>query len=248
MDQKKQNQVDEVIPGANLYCINGNLLKLIACVLMLCDHVGYVLLDNNNMMRAFGRLAFPIFAFLLAEGFRYTSDIKKYLIRLIIFAFLSEIPFDLCMYGQILEFGHQNVFFTLATGLIAIISLEKGKRQGKLVQAYAITAGCFVLSFLLAFDYSICGILIIIVFYAMTPIYKESDREKRIFEAGKVTILSAIIYFLFYGLKQLYAVFAILPISLYNGKRGKSYFKYVFYGFYPVHLLLIWILKQMFFK
>ena len=83
--------------------ITSNQLKLLACIFMLCDHVGFVLMNNNWIMRAVGRLAFPIFAFLLVEGYRHTSDIRKYFIRLFLFALISEVPFDLVTTGRLFD-------------------------------------------------------------------------------------------------------------------------------------------------
>ena len=94
--------------------ITSNQLKLLACIFMLCDHVGFVLMNNNWIMRAVGRLAFPIFAFLLVEGYRHTSDIRKYFIRLFLFALISEVPFDLVTTGRLFDMQKQNIFFTLA--------------------------------------------------------------------------------------------------------------------------------------
>ena len=105
---------------SNFLGLTSNQLKIIALVAMTCDHVGKELLPQCQILQIIGRLAFPIFAYTLVEGFMHTHDVKKYLMRLGILALLSEIPFDLAFNGTILEFGHQNVFFTLFLGILML--------------------------------------------------------------------------------------------------------------------------------
>ena len=118
---------------------SGSTLKLIAIITMLIDHIGAAVIARLLIagqgsellykiyyaMRAVGRVAFPIFCFLLVEGFFYTGSRKKYALRLFGFALLSEIPFDLAFSGKILEFGYQNVFFTLLIGLLTIMLFDE---------------------------------------------------------------------------------------------------------------------------
>jgi len=108
--------------------ITGSTLKILAIVTMLIDHTGYVLVTHNFylnfIMRSIGRIAFPIFVFLLIEGATHTSSKFKYALRLSLFAILSEIPFDLAFHKELFYFGYQNVFFTLAIGMFMIIVFE----------------------------------------------------------------------------------------------------------------------------
>ena len=172
-------------------------------------------MNNNWIMRAVGRLAFPIFAFLLVEGYRHTSDIRKYFIRLFLFALISEVPFDLASTGQVFDLQKQNIFFTLAAGLVVLYlgKVAKWNQMGAVIGIVVI----MVVSEALHFDYGMAGILLIVL-----------------------------IYFLFYGIRQLYAVLAILPISLYNGEYGRKnkVLKYTFYVFYPAHLLILYLLSK----
>ncbi|MGN0396175.1 MAG: TraX family protein, partial [Coprococcus sp.] len=218
-----------------------NHLKMLACLFMLCDHVGLVLLDNNLIARSIGRLAFPIFAFLLVEGMKHTSNMKKYILRLIAFAVISEVPDDLAIYGTPFYIGHQNVFFTLALGLFVIYCFESSGVLHK--WAYGILAAAMAVALVLRFDYNMAGILIIFSFYMLSPLSGGNDAAKRIKTNIELSAVTAFIDVMFLGTRQLYSLFALLPINLYNGKRGRKGFKYVFYLFYPLHLLILWGIK-----
>ncbi len=187
--------------------------------------------------RVIGRIAFPLFAFLIVQGFLHTSNLKRYMLRLGIFALLSEIPFDFAFWGfpnTTFLFYRQNIFFTLLLGLIAIALLDQIHKnyQGQplfmnVLMIVVILAACFTLitirgSYL---DYGY-GILVIVAFYF--------GRQSR-----NVSVLLFILItgFLF-GDIQLMAILAAPFIYLYNGEKGPS-FKYAFYAFYPVHLVIL---------
>lgn len=203
------------------------VLKMMAIITMAIDHVGAVFFPQYIILRIIGRLAFPIFCFLLVEGFYHTRDVHKYMLRLGIFAFVSEIPFDLAFFGTFIEFTHQNVFFTLFLGLLALYLLNT-----KMLLVTK-TVGVFLLMFLaelLHTDYGAIGILMILVFY--------SFREKSIIKSASIGIINMLLV----GGVQAYATFSIIPILLYNGRRGYN-LKYIFYAFYPVHLIIIFIVS-----
>ena len=152
-------------------------LKLIAIITMLIDHTTVVLIPVDSELhligRIIGRLAFPIFAFLLVEGFYHTKNIKKYLIRLGIFALVSEIPFDLAFYNNFFDFKYQNIFFTLFLGLCTVwlLSLVEVKFKNKLVYINIlnalITIAFSFIAAVLRTDYGFMGILIIVAFYSV---------------------------------------------------------------------------------
>ncbi|MDR1800646.1 MAG: conjugal transfer protein TraX [Lachnospiraceae bacterium] len=199
-------------------------LKWIAIITMVIDHTGYVLYPAYPIFRYIGRLSFPIFCFLLVEGFYHTGNVKKYALRLGIFAILSEIPYDLAFHGKILEFGNgQNVFFTLLIGLLVLYVWERCRSLP--VGIAAATAG-MCLAALIKCDYSYTG-----VFLIWLIAFKRDQKPFMLFLAG-------IWNFLFYGKVQYWGAFACIPIALYNGKRGRK-MKYFFYIFYPVHLLIL---------
>lgn len=216
------------------------VLKMIAIVTMLIDHIGATFFLNSEIyypMRLIGRIAFPIFAFLIVEGYFHTRNVRNYIIRLLIFAFISEIPFDLCFQHTVFAFGSQNIFFNLALGLLTIhgITLVSKRFQPNDLKGALLTAGIIIASIFIAtigkFDYQAYGIVYMIAFYYL--------RGKKL---GLALGFLFVNIFLFGSQIQVYAVLAILFILCYNGEKGKS-LKYFFYAFYPVHLLILFLLQ-----
>ena len=209
--------------------INSFWLKIIAVTTMLIDHTGAVLFPRIWTLRLIGRLAFPIFAFLLVEGFVHTKDIKKYILRIGIFALLSEIPFDRAFHDTWLEFRRgQNIFFTLGIGLLTLYFISKTKNRFLILLISV--AGMLTANFLNT-DYGYFGILVILCFYL--------QRENRVLVATFNIVLNGVA-----GAPQEYASISSIPILLYNGKRGKYSLKYFFYIFYPLHLVILWLIHE----
>lgn len=203
-------------------------LKMIALITMIIDHVGAFLFPKYIILRVIGRISFPIFAFLAAEGFFHTRDLKKYMMRLAAFAFISEIPYDLISSGKILEFSHQNIFFTLFIGVFLMYTYSSQySKAGKLgAVLLLLLAGDIFRT-----DYGAWGVLMIFCFY----LFRDSMKEK-IISVSFINIIA-------FGYVQAFAVIALWPISLYNGKKGRS-MKYFFYAMYPLHLLLLLLVKM----
>ncbi|MBR1627923.1 MAG: hypothetical protein IJ679_01485 [Lachnospiraceae bacterium] len=101
--------------------VTSNVLKLIAIITMMIDHIGFVIFPQYRFLRAIGRIAFPIFIFMLVEGFYYTHDRRFYLLRLFVFSWISEVPFDLGLYGEMVHPQKSNVFFTLCIGFVVML-------------------------------------------------------------------------------------------------------------------------------
>lgn len=204
--------------------LNSFTLKIIAVVSMLIDHIGYIFYPGEPIFRAFGRLAFPIFCFLIVEGFHHTRSHLNYLTRLTVFALLSEIPFNLALWGSIFNLQHQNVFITLALGLASIFCLEEMNTKRIYVLPLILTWGA---AYVLNCDYGIGGVLLICMYYLTreTPVIR--------------IILCTLILYIFFGSFELYGLISMIPITLYNGKRG-PHIKMLFYWFYPVHLLVLY--------
>lgn len=203
--------------------INTFTLKMIAVVAMLIDHVGAVLLPQYEILRIIGRIAFPIFAYTLVEGFIHTHDVKKYMMRMGILALVSEVPFDLAFYGTLLEFGHQNVFFTLFLGLVMLYLMLKAPTT---LRSFLCVLAILLVSEFLRTDYNSMGLLMIFWFYQY--------RNHRIVKIIGIAIINVFLM----GYIQVYAVLALIPIALHNGEQGPKC-KGFFYGFYPVHLLVL---------
>lgn len=212
--------------------IDRSVLKWIAVLTMVIDHVGAILFPDQIWMRVIGRVAFPVYAYCLAEGFRYTSDYRRYLGRLALFAILSEIPFDLAFYGVPFSFAHQNVFFTLTLGLILLWVLERCREQ-LLLCAGAFVVLCF-LAQALHMDYGAGGLLMVFAFYLA--------RQGTSPWIGW-GIFVFINLFGYAGGVQWAAIIALLPIGLYSGKAGKKKQRF-FYWIYPLHLLLLWVIEK----
>lgn len=206
----------------------GFSLKIIAVSTMIIDHIGAVLFPQFVIFRIIGRLAFPIYCFLLAEGFSHTRNIKKYGTRLFLFALISEVPFDLAFNQTFFYWDSQNVFWTLFIGLQTIYFAKRSKNE--LYSILILIIG-MVAAMLLKTDYTAVGILMIYVFSK----FKEN---KKIISVSML-VLNGIIY---PGI-QLFAMLSLVPIYFYEGKPGMKKGKWLFYVIYPLHLILLALLK-----
>lgn len=250
--------------------LSGSNLKFIAMISMLIDHIGATILyryfmsaglmtnDINAditsadmiymMFRVIGRLAFPIYIFLLIEGFMHTRSVIKYLLRLLVFAFISEPFFDMAFciqssrvkQGVLIEFGYQNVFFTLFLGLVIISLMDIWIRKVK--NQYIGFIGCIlvcglgmVAAYALHTDYGAVGVLAIAVAY-IAKAWINSDVA--------VIVCSAIVLS-FNDISEVFALLNIPVIRRYNHSRGKN-IKPLFYAFYPVHLFVLGVICIMF--
>ena len=220
-------------------------LKIIACVTMLLDHIGAVFMPsivNYNLyyaLRIVGRLAFPIYCFLLAEGVAHTKNPVKYGLRLFVGILLAEIPFDLALFGRF-TWDHQSVMVTLFLGFGMALIIQKLDRT-KLVPVIAFA----FLAELFRTDYGAWGIFMIALF-TMT-------RERKDRNMIQTLMLAAICYLMnsasvpIFGIRvpiELFAVLALIPIFLYTGKKsiGSKAVQTMFYLFYPVHLLVLYMI------
>lgn len=209
--------------------INSFQLKIIAIIAMIIDHIGLFFFPEHILFRIIGRISFPIFAFLIVEGFYHTRDIWKYMFRLGVFAVLSEIPFDLLTTGKVFDLRHQNVFFTLLIGVVLMYVYEKQYSTFSKVSTVFLI---MLAGDIFRTDYGSWGVLMIFCFF----IFRERMAAK--------LISAAVINIVVFGYIQAFAVMALLPIYFYNGEKGRGY-KYFFYLVYPVHLWIIWIIKTM---
>lgn len=234
-------------------------LHMCAMVFMLCDHLWATLLGSQVWLTCVGRLAFPLFAFMLAEGFAHTRDRKKYARRLLIFALISEFPFNLMLSGSLFYPLHQNVIFTFLLAFAAMTLCEKIRSRFPRLPGIllcVVTVLVFYFAGFIAFvDYYGFGVLTVLVFH-FTRTAKDAPAQKK-FLAAAVQFLA--LYFinceLMGGLvlpvavgsseifipQQGFALLALPLIWLYRGKQGayNKGIRYLYYLFYPVHLLLL---------
>ena len=208
--------------------LNSFQLKCIAIITMLIDHIGAILFPAQIGFRLIGRFSFPIFCFLLVEGFFHTRDVKKYMVRLGIFALISEIPYDLAFRQVFLEFQRQNVFFTLLLGVFLMYMLQRTNRR-YIKGCYILLAMWLALVAGMSYDYR--GILLIMIYYVC-----RSNLTAKV-------VLGALWNILWTGVQQ-FGALASIPIALYNGEKGKS-MKYMFYLFYPLHLLVLYFISKL---
>ena len=223
--------------------IPGSVLKTLAVVSMLVDHAGATVFSSLArypqialtapararlvwVMRRFGRLAFPIFCFLLVEGFLHTRDVRKYALRLFVFALISEPCFDFCLHYRQPLMNKQNVYFTLLIGLLVLWGVREWK--GRVVLQLMLMVSGMLLARLLKTDYSYRGVFIIEMLY--------------ITRFSKLTqSLCGAAYMQWY--EKMPTPLAFIPVYLYNGKRGRQ-IRYFFYAFYPGHLLILGLLNN----
>ena len=227
-------------------------LKTLAITAMLIDHIGAALIPVEAplyyLFRSVGRIAFPIFAFLIVEGYCHTSNVKKYMARLAVFAALSEIPFNLFHSGKVFYLGAQNVFITLLAGLAAIHIIKKYRETKLHIAVLGSLLLIFALDYLRA-DCGSFGLIMILLYYAL-----RSDRLTAAVAVGAFNIVLAGLSVFGAGdtsggwdftyAIQAFAAVSILPIYLYNGEKGLSA-KYFFYLFYPAHQLIIYAVSRL---
>ena len=240
-----------------LKCLNATHLKIIAMVCMLLDHMWATVMDGNLWMTCVGRIAFPIFAFQVAEGYAHTKNFKKYLLRMFLFALISEIPYNLMAGGWWFSPFGQNVMFTFCLALLLIRLVDKARAKHWALGLAVTVVGAFVGYWVGMFtfvDYYGYGILMVLVFWLFRKV-----------RFGWFITLAAMIYinfvmigglhleFTLFGQNMLFAqqgfaVLAMIPIALYNGKRGleAKWFQYLGYAFYPVHMLILALIAMLF--
>ena len=229
--------------------LNSLHLKLLAAASMLIDHMGFTLFPFAHWMRCVGRLAFPIFAFQVAEGWYRTCNRRRYFLRLALCGLLSEIPFDLAIGGQPIDPGYQNVLWTFCIAAAALWAMEALQRRLQIplpLAALPAAGAGYLLGEALQSDYFGPGVLTVLVFALC-----------RQWHIGRLPELAAMLVIngwllpsadmTLWGVTlpvELLATAALLPIWLYRGRQGPHgpWLRWVWYGFYPAHLLMLWLI------
>lgn len=237
--------------------ISAFTLHILAMGVMLCDHLWATIVPGNNWLTCIGRMAFPIFAFMLVEGYFHTGNLQRYATRLLVFALASEIPFNLMYSGSAIYPFHQNVIWTLLLGLGLIHLNEHIRKKGKIwlriIVAVSTTLVGFLLGILTMIDYYGFGVLTVLAFY-----FFRGRKWWCLF--GQVVALYYLNVEMMGGLsyeisiggksflivQQGLALFALIPIWLYRGRQGirSKAFQYVCYAFYPAHMLILYFVGR----
>lgn len=220
-------------------------LKCFACLTMLLDHIGASMVTGPAYLplRMIGRVAFPIFCFLLAEGAHYTRNPRRYALRLTVWAVLSELPFDYCLFGG-LTWQYQSVMLTMLLGFLALETMKRSDNPAlKLLLALPFAAAAE----LLQTDYGGNGVLLIVLF----GLTRELPHRLLWQTIGMALICGVLmpgaaisLGGISFGI-ELLAVLAMIPITLYSGRKC-SYspaLQWGFYLFYPAHLTVLYLLQ-----
>ncbi len=231
MEQMKKIQV-----------LDGTTLKLIAMIAMVFDHVGDMFYPELLWPRMVGRLAMPLFAFCIAEGYCHTGNKNKYLLRMGEFALISEVPFDLAFDGEI-GLGHQNIMLTFFLSIIALklFDFVRGEKNvktdkyslGRTALGWGVVIAIAVLAIVVRADYTVFAVISVFLFYLFRNF---SQIVRSAVGVGFLALSRTMGYYIMTGL-------SFIPLAMYNGKKGKG-LKWLFYVFYPGHLLVLYIVKR----
>lgn len=231
-------------------------LHILAMGFMLCDHLWAMLFPAAEWLTCIGRIAFPMFAFMIVEGYLHTHNLRRYLLRMLAGALLAEIPFNLMYSGSMFYPFHQNVLWTFLLSLLLILLIEKCHSRFQPVTAALLSVGITVLGFLLGYasmvDYYGVGVVTVLIFYFL----RKRSWINRLGQFLCLYILNVKLLGGYYYIvpvfgfelevvQQGFALLALIPIWLYQGRQGfhNRAFQYFCYVFYPAHMALLYIIR-----
>ena len=221
--------------------LSGNQLKILAVIFMTIDHIGMMLFPAQKIFRLIGRLAFPIFAYTFAEGCKYTKNRKRHFLVLFAVAVLCQ-----AIYSYALKTLHMNILITFSLSVATINAFDFAKKKDNLI-SYIIPMAVLVCVFSIChilpqffsrasgfgIDYGFIGVMLPVLVY-----FGKDKQEKLFLLAFGLLILGSYSA----SIRQLFAICAVPILALYNGERGKWKMKYFFYAYYPLHLLVIFLI------
>ena len=220
--------------------LSSAVLQIIAMICMLIDHVGFYLMDNFLPMRVIGRIAMPLFVFGLAEGFIHTKSRKKYFLRILSTALVTEVV--LYFLQQVAGGnGWHNILFNFMLAFIALLCAEKGGLLLYMIPLLALFAECLKL------DYGWAVVALAVCFYLILRHCKKGGARYVIFLLLSLLAVNLLLVVVNNTPPQIYAILATIPLALYRGKKGRRLPKYIGYAFYPAHLLLILVIRLLFY-
>lgn len=237
--------------------LTSEALHTLAMALMLFDHLWSTLFPGAEWLTCLGRLAFPILAFMTAEGYSHTRNIYRYMLRMLIAALVSELPFNLMCAGSVFYPYHQNVLWTLLLGLVLLWLIDKTRERFKGAALVAVHALLVLLGFVLGYaamlDYFGAGVLAVLVFrFFPCRGLKNFLCQLACMYVLNISLLGGYYYEInlfghtFGLIQQGLAMLSLIPIWLYGGKRGSGGrpFQYFCYAFYPAHMLLLFLTRE----
>lgn len=233
-------------------------LHIMAMIFMLCDHLWGTIVPGNDWLTCIGRIAFPIFAFMIVEGYYHTNNLKKYVQRLLCFAIISEIPFNLALGSSLFYPIHQNVLWSFLISIGLIHWNEKARKSGKLWKQILVGVLSIIIGYLVGIltfvDFYHAGVLTVLAFY----FFRGNKWWNYVGQFAclwyiNIEMLGGYSYEIelfgqtYFFMRQGLALLALIPIWLYGGKKGYSSkaFKNFCYWFYPAHLLVLGLIKFM---
>lgn len=225
--------------------VSSFLLRVLALLSMFADHAGLALFPRIGAFRCAGRLAFPLYCFLLVQGYLHTRDLRAYARRLLLLAILSEIPFDLLIFGRMSSMVEQNVLFSLLLGLAAVWVVDRFEKE--YARAALGILLVFIASMLARVSYGWLGVALCLWFYKL--------RESRAMQALCILPIEGV-YCLSLALSgvegtwvlvSLCAMLAAIPVYLYSGKPGlrHKFISFLFYAAYPLHIIALLVIRAM---
>ena len=234
----------------NCKLLSSNVLKIIAVISMLIDHIGAILFPDIIIFRIIGRLAFPIFAFLISEGCRYTSNKKRYFLIMVILGVLFQIIQDIFNPHTALNI---LLTFSISILLIYLLQLLKNNQYKIIIKIslyfafIAIITAVFFFNKLILFDYGFWGIMLPV--FASIFHYNGTNETLQLLDNKRNNLISfaiclIILIFVDYGFIQIFSILSLPLLALYSGKRGKYNMKYFFYIFYISHLTILYIIRE----
>lgn len=223
--------------------LNGNILKIIAVISMTIDHMGLLLFNNNLIMRSIGRLAFPIFGFMIAEGCFYTKNKLSYFLKIFILGVLCQIVYYFS--EESLYFG---ILITFSFSILTIYSYQNAFENDRVE-----VKNVFLFILMLCVDFLVCVIFPMIfdevgfmvdygIFGVLFPLLAYIGRKKK-YGIPLMALGLILICFTDSSWYQWFSLLALIFLAIYSGKRGKLGWKYFFYIYYPVHLVVIWLIS-----
>ena len=237
-------------------------IKWIAMGTMLIDHTRYLIPKSSgpvialrSALNCVGRLSFPLLAYILADGFLRTNSKEKYFLRLLIFALISEVPFDMLKVERYFSFAQQSVMFTLLFAFAAMWTVDllrnaawfEKRRVFRYFCEFAACAIVIAAGYFVHTDYGAFGVAMVLFnFYGML-FYKNKPEYAR-FRTDLVAFAGSICLLLVFAEEELLALLGIVPLWFFKGKDGAKIPKAVGYGFYPIHLLVIVLLRILIYK